>query len=48
VENNLNLHLVDADSVSAADRQWTVGSEQWVVDSGQWEADREQVVDTGQ
>jgi hypothetical protein len=34
VETNLDLHLVDADSVSASDRQWTVGSEQWAVDTG--------------
>jgi hypothetical protein len=51
VENSSDLHLVDADSVSGADKQWAVDSEQWVVDSGQWVADRGQymwVVDTEQ
>jgi hypothetical protein len=42
VENYLDLPLVDTDYVSAADRQWTVGSEQWAVNSGQWVADRGQ------
>jgi hypothetical protein len=42
VQINLDLHLVDTDSVSAADRKWAVDSEQWVMDSGQWVADRGQ------
>jgi hypothetical protein len=38
----MDLHLVDTDFVSAANRKWTVGSEQWAVDSGQRVADRGQ------
>ncbi len=38
VENNLDLHLVDTDSVSAVDRQyfrqWAVKSGPWIVGSG--------------
>ncbi len=34
MENNLDLHLADTNSVSAANRQWTVSSEQLAMDSG--------------
>ncbi len=42
MENNIDLHFVDTGSVSAAERQWTVGSKQWAVVSEQWVADRGQ------
>jgi hypothetical protein len=50
VEDSVDMNLLDADSVSAADKQWTVGSEQGVMDSGQSVADIQYtwVVDTGQ
>ncbi len=35
VKNNSDLHSVDRNSVSAADRQWTVGSRQRAVNNGQ-------------